>query len=96
MLDQPWIYGISSKKQSRFQPVTNYTHWPVLGSYNNWNIIHLSQKSINFEAFEEIHHVVFDIMSDKMASLVQSYKYGSTNTSDTTTYGYCVIKFISE
>ena len=39
MLDQPWIYGIASNKQTRYQPFTYYNYWPVLGSYNNWNII---------------------------------------------------------
>ena len=41
MLDQPWIYGTPSKKEAHYQPVTNFTYWPVLGSCNNWNIIHL-------------------------------------------------------
>ena len=31
MLDKPWISGISSKKQARYQPVTNCTYRPVLG-----------------------------------------------------------------
>ena len=51
MLGQPWIYGIPSKKQVRYQPVTNCTYWKVLCSYNNWNIIHLSHKSTHFEEF---------------------------------------------
>ena len=33
ILEKPWIYGIPSKKRSRYQPVTNCTYWPVLGSY---------------------------------------------------------------
>ena len=44
MLDKPWIYGIPSKKHAHYQPVTNCTYWPVLGSYNNWNIIELTPK----------------------------------------------------
>ena len=43
MLDKTWIYGIPSQK-SRYQPVTDCTYWPVLGLYNNWNIIHLTPK----------------------------------------------------
>ena len=35
MLENPWIYGIPSKKQARYQPVTSCTYWPVLVSYNN-------------------------------------------------------------
>ena len=58
-------------KKSRYQPVTDFTYWPVMGSYKNWNIIHLTPKLTTFEAFDEIHHVVLDIISDNMASLVQ-------------------------
>ena len=35
MLDQPWICGVQSKKQTRYQPVINCTYWPVLGPYKN-------------------------------------------------------------
>ena len=58
MLDKPWIYGIPSKKQARYQPVTNCTYWPVMGSYKNWNIIERTPKPIPFEEFDEIHKVV--------------------------------------
>ena len=84
MLDQPWIYGTTSKKEAHHQPVTYCAYWPVLGSYNNCNIIHLSPKPTPFEAFEEIHKVVLDRKSDNTASLVQSGKYGTINTAETT------------
>ena len=45
MLDKPWISGIQPEKQERYKPVTKCTYWPVLGSFNNWNIIQFSQKS---------------------------------------------------
>ena len=48
IIDKPWISGIPSKKQAHYQSVTNCTHWKFLGSYNNWNIIHLTPKSIPF------------------------------------------------
>ena len=67
-----------------------------MGSYNNWNIIHLTPKSTPFEAFYEIHQVVIYRISDNVASLVQSGKYGVIDTSDTTTDGFYVIQFISE
>ena len=51
MLDKPWIYGITSKKKARYQPVTNCAYFPVLDSYNNWNIIELTPKSTPFEEF---------------------------------------------
>ena len=96
ILDQPWISGIPSKRQAHYQTVIDCTYWPVLGSYNNCNIIHITPKSTHFEAFDEIHQVFFDSISDDMASLVQSGKYGLINTSDTTTNLFCVIQFISE
>ena len=96
ILDKPWIYGITSTKQAHYKPVTNCTYWPVLGSYNNWNIINLTPKSIPFEAFDEIHQVVIDGISENMASLVQPVMYGDINTADNTTNGFYVIQFISE
>ena len=41
MLYKPWISGIPSEKQERYKPVTKCTYWPVLGAFNNWNIIEL-------------------------------------------------------
>ena len=51
MLDKPWIYGITSKEQSLYQPVTNCTYRPVLGSYKNLNIIEVTQKSTPLRRF---------------------------------------------
>ena len=56
----------------------------MLGSFNNWNIITLSDKSTTGDAFEDINQVVLDGISDNMASLVQSGKYGTINTTYTT------------
>ena len=95
MIYQPWIYGITSKKQARYQPVIYFTYWPVMGSYNNWNIIHLAPKSITFESFDEIHQVVIDVISKNMALLVQSGLYGVINTYDTTINILYVIQFLS-
>ena len=83
MLDKPWIYGIPPEKQKRYKPVTKCTYWPVLGSFNNWNMIKLSQKSNSSDTFDEIHQVGIDGISDNMASLVESVKYGAINTTDT-------------
>ena len=79
----------------RYQLFKNFTFWPVLGSYKNWNIIDLTSKSIPFEEFDEIYKVVLDRISENMASLVQSGMYGDINTDDTTTIGLYVIQFIS-
>ena len=96
MLDKPWISGIPKGKQERYKPVANCTYWPVLGSFNNWNIIQFSEKSNPSDALDKIHQVVLDGISDNMASLVASGKYGSINTTDTTTNGFYVIIFTSE
>ena len=70
MIDKPWISGMPSDEQERYKPVTKCTHLPVLGSFNNWNIIQFSQKSTPSGAFNEIHQVVIDRLSYNMASLV--------------------------
>ena len=89
-------FGIPSTKQALYQPVINCTYWPVLGSYNNWNIVELTPKSIPFEAFDEIHNLVLDRISENMASLVQSGMYGDINTAENTWNGFYLIQFISE
>ena len=96
MIYKPWISGITSNKQEHYKPVTKCNYWTVMGSFNNWNIILLSHKSTPHDAFDEIHQVVLDKISDNMASLVESVKYGVINTTDTKNYGFYVIIFASE
>ena len=67
-----------------------------MGLYKNWNFIELTSKSTPFEVFDGINQVVLYGISENMASLVQSCKYGAINTHDTTTNEFYVIKFISE
>ena len=69
---KPCISVIQSTKQAHYQPVINCTYWPVMGPYNNWTTIEITPKSIPFEAFDEIHQVVLDGISENMASVVQS------------------------
>ena len=52
IIDKPWISGIPSDEQERYKPVRKCTYWPLLGSFNNWNIIQLSQKSTPYDAFD--------------------------------------------
>ena len=52
-------------------------------------------KSISYEAFDEIHQVFLDGISENMPSLVQSGMYGAINTDDTTTNGFYVIQLLS-
>ena len=96
ILDKPWISGIPSYKQARYKPVTKFTDWPVLGYFNYWNIIQLSQKSTPYDVFDEIHCVVLDGISDNMASLVESVKYGAIKKTYTTTNGFYVIMLKSK
>ena len=55
----------------------------------------MSPKSTSSDTFDEIHQVVLDGISDNMASLVESGKYGSINTTYTSTNGFYVIMFTS-
>ena len=95
MLDKAWISGMLQDKQYCYKPVTKCTYWPVLGAFKNWNIIELSSKSTSSDTFDEIHQIVLDGISDNMASLVKSGKYGAINTTDTSTNGFYVIMFTS-
>ena len=83
--------GITSDNQDRYKPVTKCTYWPVLGEFNKRNIIELSSKSTSTEKFDAIHQVVLDGISDNIASLVESGKYGAINTKDTSTNGFYVM-----
>ena len=96
ILDKSWIYGIPTDEQDRYKPVIKCNYWPVLGFFNNLDIIQLSQKSTPSETFDEIHQVVIDGISDNMAFLVESGKYGAINTTYTKTNGFYVIMFTSE
>ena len=95
MLDISWISGISSDKQDIYKPVAKCTYCPVLGSFNNWNIIPLSPKSTSSDTFDEIRQVVLDGISDNIASLVESVKYGAINKTDKSTNGFYIIMFTS-
>ena len=85
ILDKPWIYGIPSDEKDRYKPVTKCTYWPLLGYFNNWNIIQLSSNSTSSDALDEIHQVVLGGISDNLASFFESGKYGAINTTDTST-----------
>ena len=95
MLDKPSTSDIPSYEQERYKPVTKCNYWPLLGSFNNKNIIQLSPKSTSSDTFDEIHYVVIDIISDNMALLFESGKYGAINTTDLSTNGFYVIIFTS-
>ena len=74
----------------------NGSYWPVIGSFNNWNIITLSHRATTSETFEDINQIILDGISDSITSLVQYVKYDAINTTETSTMGYYVIKFVLE
>ena len=53
----------------------------------------MSSKSTSSDTFDENHQVFLDGISDNMASLVESGKYGAINTTNTSTNGFYVIMF---
>ena len=96
MLEKPWISDIPPDEKERYKPVTKCTYWPLLGYFNNWNITPLSQKSTPSDAFDEIHQVILDEISNNMDLLVESGKYGAINITDKKPNGFYVIMFTSE
>ena len=68
----------------------------MLGSFNNFHIIHFSHKSTFSEYIDKTCQVVLDSISDNMAALVQIGQYSVIITTYTTTMGYYVIKLFSE
>ena len=55
MLYNPWAYGVRLTKHPHFQPVVDYTYWPVIGSFNHFNIIKFTNKITSSEDFGEMH-----------------------------------------
>ena len=68
-------------QQPRYQPIQEFTYWPLLGCFNNWNIIKFTNKNATSENFEAIHKDFLDDISDDMSSLVQPGKYSNVNKS---------------
>ena len=82
MLYKPWSPGVSHTKQPRYQIVLDCIYLPVLGSYNNWNIIKLTNKNTSSEYFDDIQKTLLDGISDNMESQLQTGKYGAIYTAD--------------
>ena len=85
---------MSHKQQPRYQHVIDRTYWYVLVNPNNCNTIKFRSKTILSENFDDIHKFVIDDISENMASLVQTSKYGGINTVDITTIGNYLVKYI--
>ena len=56
----------------------------------------MSHKSTPYDAFDEIHQVVLDGISDNTALLFEPGKYGAISTTDTIAHEFYVIMFTSE
>ena len=96
MLYKPWSYNVDPNKHSHYQPIDDCTYRPVLGSFNNCNIIQSTNKTTSTEDFDAVYKVVRDVIIETMAFLVQLGKYGATNSAYPTKMVYYVIKYLSE
>ena len=68
----------------------------MLGSLNNWNIIHFSNKTTPSEDFDEVHQLVLDGISANISYIFQTGKYGTINEVDPKTLGHYMVKYLSE
>ena len=68
----------------------------MAGSFNNWNIIKLSRKAKSSEEIDKLYQVLLEDINKNMAALVQTGQCCAINTTDTSTMGYYVIKFMPE
>ena len=87
MLYKPWDYKVQPNKQPSYQPVSDCTYWPILGSFNNCNIIKFTNKTTSNEDFGTVHKVVPDGISENNTSLKKIWKYGDINAVDSTKMG---------
>ena len=75
ILENTYYPGVSHNKQSRYHNVVYFTYWPVLGTYNSWNIINFTNIIRSKEDFDEIHK--FDGISDNNSSHMKIGNYGA-------------------
>ena len=94
MLYKPLAIGSDPNRQPHYQPVKDCTYWPVLGYFNNWNIIQFTNKTTTNEDFDAVHKVLLDSISDNMSALVQNVKYGAINIADPTTMVNYAVKLL--
>ena len=96
MLNNPWAPDVDHSQQLLYQHVVDCIYWSVLGPFNNWKIIHYTNKTTCSEDFDEVHQVVLYVISANMASLIYTGKYGAINEEDTTTLGYYAVEYVYE
>ena len=71
--------GSDPSRQPHYQPVEYFTYWPVLGYFNNYNIIQFNNKTTTNKNFDVVNQVVLTGISDNMSSLAQNEKYSAIN-----------------
>ena len=95
-LDKPRNPGVPPHQQPCYKPVKYCTFWPVLGSFNHWNIInfhmrqHLLRNLIRFITFYLTESATTCMHWRKF------YKYVAINTTDMFTMVYYGIKLLPE
>ena len=67
----------------------------MLGSFKNWNMVDFSHKAEYSENIDKINKVILYSISDNMAGLLKTVKYGAINKTDATKMVYYVIKSLS-
>ena len=79
-----WDHNISDpKKQDRYKPTKNCVLWPVLGEFNDWQIMSLGALELNDEEEEEEMRMdVIVSIAEQMASQVTIGGVGIMNVDD--------------
>ena len=70
ILDKPWSPCVPPHQRPHYQPVTYFTYYPFLGSFESWNTVKFSHKKTYSKDIDKINQVVLDSISDNMATLV--------------------------
>ena len=96
MLDNPWGPGVSHIKQPRCQPVLDCIYTLVFSTFNNRNMIQLTNKTTSSDNFDDICKVFLDVISDNVESLVLYRNNCDINTYNTTKMGYYIVKYMSD
>ena len=95
MLDNPWALGVDRTKQTIYQPIVDYTYWPMFGFFINWKTIQFNNKNESVEDLYKVHKIVLDNISANMVSLVQTGKYGAAHAEYPKTLVCYVVNYVS-
>ena len=76
-LDKTWSPGVPSNQQPRYKTVKYCIYCPVLGYFNNWNIIIFSHRVTFSEDNDKLNQFVLDGISDNISALIKTVKRGA-------------------